>query len=57
MDYTLMIIASSGNGTTSQLRSFPTKTLADRVAEQVEEAAKKSHHRIEVIKLYLKEGV
>lgn len=58
MDYTLMIIAKGGSGEsmTSQLKSFPTKALADRVADQIEADAKKSTNRIEVFRLYLKDA-
>lgn len=45
-----------GVGMTSQLVSFPSKGMADRVAKQVEDDAKKSVYHTEVIKLYLKDG-
>lgn len=56
MDYTIMIIAKSiatgGNAMTSQLKSFPTKGLAQRAEEVIRKQADKLSSRVEVIRLY-----
>lgn len=58
MDFTLMIIVkdgtqSGGYGLTSQLKTYPTRELAERVAERIADQAHKSSNRVEVLKLYL----
>lgn len=58
MDFTLMIIykdgtMSGGYGATSQLKSFPTRELAERVAASVKEQSVTISGTVQVIKLYL----
>jgi hypothetical protein len=56
MDFTLMIIftdwSRDGCGVTSQLKTFPTKGLADRVAEDLKTQDNQAGH-IRVLKLYI----
>jgi hypothetical protein len=58
MDFTLMIVAVDGTMTggyamTSQLKSFPTRELAEAVAKNLKEQATNFCGRIQIIKLYL----
>lgn len=58
MDYTLMVVASSKEGITSQLKSFETKNLAEVVANSILKHQTNYWYedlKVQVIRLYDKD--